>query len=167
MTDTLVLTSFFVMCPFHFGTYKLHSRKSAAQVGFASFPLHWQEGSFGQQGMPFSVERAVAFRKRDSSVKRDISFLKGSFLKQIFIDFNGVKSSVSQKCFGADQRMFLKKSFSTGMRALESARLLFSSGESDFFPTTISGWASRKSLLKKLISLTIPSPFVRMPNLKA
>ena len=31
---------------------------------------------------------------------------------------------------------------------MESARLLSSSGESDFFPTTISGWAFRKSLLK-------------------
>ena len=72
MTDTLVLTSFFIMYPFHFGTYKLHSRKSAAQVGFASFPLHWQGRIFRTAGDAIFIERAVAFWKRDSSVKREI-----------------------------------------------------------------------------------------------
>ena len=41
--------------------------------------------------------------------QRNICIFKGSFLKQIFIDFNGVKSSIPQKGFGVDKRMVFKK----------------------------------------------------------
>lgn len=60
-------------------------------------------------------------------------------MKKAFIDFNGIKSGISKKSFGIYKRMFVKKSFKTGIRALESARDLSSSGESDFLSMTISG----------------------------
>ena len=52
MADTFASAGFLVICPLHFGAYKLHGRKTAAQMGPAPFPFHWEEGSFGQQGTP-------------------------------------------------------------------------------------------------------------------
>ena len=57
------------------------------------------------------------------------------------------KVAWSKKKFGFINGCLLKKSFKTGIRALESARDLSSSGESDFFRAMISGWAFIKSLL--------------------
>lgn len=52
-----------------------------------------------------------------------------------------------EKVFGSINGCFWKKSIKTGSNAFESARDLSSSGESDFFSTTMSGCAFRKSLL--------------------
>ena len=130
--DTLTFTGFFIIYPFHFGTCELHGRESTEQMGFASFPFHRQEKILRTAGNAIFIERTVVFRKGNPSGKRDICFFKGSFPEQIFIDFNGVKSRIPQKCSRVDKGMFPKKNFSTGMRALEAARLLSSSGESVF-----------------------------------
>ncbi len=133
---------------------------------FTPFPFHRKGRIFRTAGDPVFVQRTVRVRKGDSSVKGDVRFFNGSVLQEVFIDFNGNrKPHHPGKVLGLMRGCFRKKSFNTGMSALESARLLSSSGESDFFPIIISGCASRKSLLKKEMSLTMPSPFVTMPNL--
>ena len=50
MADTPAFTSFLIISPFHFGAYELHGRESAAQMGFAPFPLHRQGRIFGTAG---------------------------------------------------------------------------------------------------------------------
>ena len=40
MADMSAFTGFLIIYPFHFGAYKFHGGKSAAQMGYASFPLH-------------------------------------------------------------------------------------------------------------------------------
>jgi hypothetical protein len=57
------------------------------------------------------------------------------------------KAASPRKAFGSISGCFRKKSIKTGSRAFESARDLSSSGESDFFSTTISGCAFKNSLL--------------------
>jgi hypothetical protein len=49
------------------------------------------------------------------------------------------KAASPKKVFGFIKGCFSKKSLRTGISALASARDLSSSGESDFFSTTISG----------------------------
>lgn len=78
---------------------------------------------------------------------RDKGFLKTKIMEERLVDFDGIKCRIAKKGFRIDQRMLLKKSARTGIKALESARDLSSSGESDFFSMMISGWTSRKSLL--------------------
>ena len=66
------------------------------------------------------------------------------------------KAASPRKVFGCISGCFWKKSIKTGSSALESASDLSSSGESDFFPTTISGWAwiycksNKKSCLNRV-----------------
>ena len=50
MADTLTFTRFLIIYPFHFGTYELHGRESAAQMGFTAFPFHRQGRIFGTAG---------------------------------------------------------------------------------------------------------------------
>lgn len=55
-TFTVITLCFFVMYPVHFGAYKLHGGKTAAEMGFATFSRFiGRDGSFGQHGMPFSL----------------------------------------------------------------------------------------------------------------
>ncbi len=109
MADTFVFTGLLIIYPIHFGTYKLHGRESAAQVGFTPFPFHGKGKIFGTAGNPIFIERAVGFRKRDSSVKRNICFFNGSILKQVFINFDGIESSISKENFRINKRMFLEE----------------------------------------------------------
>ena len=43
------------------------------------------------------------------SFERDIGFFNGSILKQVFINFDGIKSGITKKSFRTDQRMFFEK----------------------------------------------------------
>ena len=138
----------FVIFPFHFRAYKLHGRDAAAQVGSAAFPAHGNRRVMRAARDAVFVQRAVRIRQGKPSVQWNVRFFKRSFFaKQVFIDFDGIESGIAQKIFWLYERMCFKKSFNTGTSAFASARLLSSSGESDFFSTVISGWASRKSLL--------------------
>ena len=60
---------------------------------------------------------------------------------------NGIVDGGSKCTFTFINGCFLKKSTRTGIKAFESDKDLSSSGDSLFLSTTISGWASRKSLL--------------------
>lgn len=147
MADALGLAGGFVLFSLHFGTDEFHGRESAAQMGSASLPLHQQGWSFRTAGDSIFIKRAVRFFQGEPSVQRNKSFLKMKLLKQGMIDSDCIKSSIAKESSGIDERMLLKKSFRIGMRVLESARGLSSSGESDFLSTMISRWASRKFLL--------------------
>lgn len=41
--------------------------------------------------------------------QRNIRFFKGRFLQQVFVNLNGIESSISQKRFGVDKRMCLEE----------------------------------------------------------
>ena len=116
-----------------------------------------REASWGQQGTPCRICRfLVCFSEEYMLFQRKLPEA------DIYRFQWSQKAASPRNVLGLISGCFLKKSFSTGMRASESARLLSSSGESDFFPTTISGWAFR-------IKADIPDNAkpVWMPNLKA
>ena len=59
MADTFALTGLFIVYPFHLGTYKLHGREPAAQMGSAPFPLHRERRVFRTAWDTILVQRAV------------------------------------------------------------------------------------------------------------
>ena len=71
-------------------------------MGFTPFPLHRQRRIFGTAGNAIFIERAAGFRNGDSSVKRDICFLNGSILKQVFLNFDRIESCIPKKNFRAN-----------------------------------------------------------------
>lgn len=102
------------------------------------------KGSFvrGQTGMPFSSKSA------------------GSSL--VFLLLIGMQTLENLK---ESLRMAIK-SVNTGFRDFASATSLSVSGLSVFL-TAVSGCADLKSSSKKETNLGIPSPLVRIPNLRA
>ena len=80
VADTFAFTGCFIIFPFHFWAYKLHGWQPTAEMGFTSFPFHWKGWVFGTAGDAVLIQRAVGFRKGDSAVEGNVSFLKGSFL---------------------------------------------------------------------------------------
>ena len=103
MADTPFGLILFVVFPFHFWAYKLHGWESAAQMCFAPFPSHRKGGGFGTAGDAFCIQRAARFRQGKPSIEWDVSFFKRCFQKKVFVDFNGIKSRVTQEDFGIDQ----------------------------------------------------------------
>ncbi len=70
--------------PFHFGAYEFHSRKPAAQMGFASLALHGKGGIMGTAGNAVIIDSVIDSFEFQFVFQRNICFFKGSFLKQIF-----------------------------------------------------------------------------------
>lgn len=89
--------------PISFWAYKLHGWEPAAQMCFAPFPSHRKGGGFGTAGDAFCIQRAARFRQGKPSIEWDVSFFKRCFQKKVFVDFNGIKSRVTQEDFGIDQ----------------------------------------------------------------
>lgn len=125
--------------PRHLRANELQGGEPAAQMGTAPLPFHGERRVVRAARDAVLVQRAVRARKRQLVFQRDIGFFKRCILQKVFVDFNAVKSGVSQKGFRVDEGMFLEETCKTGIRALEAAWALSSSGESDFFPIRISG----------------------------
>lgn len=106
MADTPAFPGPLIVFPFHFRAYKLHGRKPAAQMGSAPFPFHRKGGIFWTAGDPVSVQRTVSVRKGDPSVKGNISLFNGGALQEVFVDFNGIESGITQESLGIDEGMF-------------------------------------------------------------
>ena len=121
------------------------------EVCFASgiycLPAHRKGWVVRTEGNTIFIDSIVNPFDGKRCFQRNKSFLESDFLKEGFVDFDGVKGCVSKKSLRFNKRMFPEKSIKTGSRAFESARDLSSSGESDFFSTTISGCAFKNSLL--------------------
>ena len=65
---------------------------------------------------------------------------KSNFIEKGFVDFNRVKSSITKKSLRGDKRMLLKEiNQNEEAGPLNRQEIYPSSGESDFFSTTISG----------------------------
>ena len=109
MADTPAFSGLLIVFPFHFRAYKLHGGKPAAKMRFTPFPFHRKGGIFWTAGDPVFVQRTVGVRKGDSSVKGDVRFFNGSVLQEVFIDFNGIESSVTQESLGIDEWMLLEE----------------------------------------------------------
>ncbi|ANU46305.1 hypothetical protein A4V08_11325 [Lachnoclostridium sp. YL32] len=75
----------------------------------APFPLHCRRRVFRTAGNPIFIQRTVSFRKSDFALEWNICFLNRSILKKVFINFDGIKSSIPRKNFRVNQRMFLKE----------------------------------------------------------
>ena len=108
VADTPFTLILFVVLPFHFGAYKLHSRQSATQMGFTSLPAHWKSRIMRAQRNTGFIDGIVSAFDLKLVLQRNVSFFDRGILEQIFINFNGIEH---------------------------------------FFPTTMSGCASRKALL--------------------
>ena len=80
VADTFAFTGCFIIFPFHFWAYKLHGWQSTTEMGSTSFPSHWKGWVLGTAGDAVLIQRAVGFRKGDSAVEGNVSFLKGGFL---------------------------------------------------------------------------------------
>lgn len=117
--------------PFHFGEYEFHGRKPAAQMG-ASLVFYGKGGIMRTAGNAVIIDSVIDSFDFQFVFQRNISFFKGCFQQQVFIYFNGIECRIPRKILGLISGCFWKKSIRIGINALESARLLPSSGESDF-----------------------------------
>ena len=109
MAFTERLSGILVVHPFHFWTYKFHGRKFASQMGFASFTPHQERWIMRTAGDTVSIDSIIDPLNRKLCFQRNKSSLKTDIFKKGFVDFNGIKGSISKKSFWIDQRMFLKK----------------------------------------------------------
>lgn len=91
-----------IVFPFHFGADEFHGWQTASEMGFTSFPFHRKSRILWTARNTVFIQRAVGFRKGHSAIKRNICFFNRSFLKQIFIDLNRVKSCITKKRIGID-----------------------------------------------------------------
>ena len=111
MADTPAFPGFPVVLPIHFRTDEFHGRDATAQMRFNSFPFHRERRIFRAAGDAILIERTIGFRKRQFITQRNICLLKRRFLKQVFIDFNGIESRIAQESFRVDQRVFPEEIF--------------------------------------------------------
>lgn len=57
------------------------------------------------------IFKTGSYIKRNVSLLEMLFFTKSIFSKKGFVKFRGIKYSISQKCFGIDQRMLFEKVF--------------------------------------------------------
>lgn len=104
----------FVIDPIHFGTDKFISDNSVFGFG-GTFVFHGKRSIVWTAGNAIFIYCIIRIFKAGSYIKWNVCFLKMTFFaknisgKKGFVKFHGIKCSVSQKCFGIDQRMFYEK----------------------------------------------------------
>lgn len=99
MADTPTAFILFVVLPFHFGAYKLHGRKPAAQMGFTSLPAHRKRRIMGTQRDTGFIDGIIHIFNLKFIPQRDISFFDGGVLQEIFINLNGIEGGIPEKGF--------------------------------------------------------------------
>lgn len=80
MAYTLGFLSSNVPFPFHFWTDEFHSWKSATQMGFASFTLHWKKGIMWTTGNAFVIDSIINPFNFQLVFQRNTDLFKGCFM---------------------------------------------------------------------------------------
>lgn len=102
----------FVTDPFHFWADELESRDAAPEIGFGAFRSHGEGRIMGTAGDTIFVDGIILIFKTGSCIERDICFREMFIItksvagKKIFIELQGIESSVSKECFRIEQRVF-------------------------------------------------------------
>ena len=136
-----------IVLAFHFRAYKFHCGKFASQMRLTFFTIHrkWWTGRTAWNAVLIYWIVSAIYRKL--VFWRNKRLLKADFLKEGLIDGNRIKGCIPKKRLRFNKWMFLEKINQNWKQCLWiRKRFIFIRG-TDFFSTTISGWAWRKSLL--------------------